>query len=230
MQVASTYAFLHRVLDKAYENLKERDPEFHMKLGGDRDEPHFAHNSWRRLAATGDSRGGRARGQEVLEGGRRATDGLAPSQALERDEVALRGARREGDPRENDRDDLSGDGVWRDLAYGHGRCFARRAFTAAGAVFGRYPPRYVLTTSTFNEDIPQLCDTVVAPARGSGAILRLRVDRRGVRTIIWRTASHYSFPFSMPCCSTRRRCWRRTDRLLALGRYRVVLCRRPRAE
>ena len=52
LQVASTYAFLHRVLDKAYENLKERDPEFHMKLGGDRDEPHFAHNSWRRLAAT----------------------------------------------------------------------------------------------------------------------------------------------------------------------------------
>ena len=52
LQVASTYTFLHKVIDKAYDNLKERDPEFHMKLGGDRDEPHFAHNSWRRLAAT----------------------------------------------------------------------------------------------------------------------------------------------------------------------------------
>ena len=28
------------------------DPEFEMRLGGDRETPHFAHNTWRRLAAT----------------------------------------------------------------------------------------------------------------------------------------------------------------------------------
>ena len=43
---------MHRVIDKAYVALKERDPEFSMRLGGDRDEPVFAHNTWRRLAAT----------------------------------------------------------------------------------------------------------------------------------------------------------------------------------
>ena len=31
---------------------KSRDPEFEMRLGGDREKPHFAHNTWRRLAAT----------------------------------------------------------------------------------------------------------------------------------------------------------------------------------
>ena len=52
LQVSSTYAFLHRSIDAAYARLKSRDPEFEMRLGGDRDTPHFAHNTWRRLAAT----------------------------------------------------------------------------------------------------------------------------------------------------------------------------------
>ena len=52
LQVSSTYAFMHKSIDAAYAALKERDPEFEMRLGGDREEPHFAHNSWRRLAAT----------------------------------------------------------------------------------------------------------------------------------------------------------------------------------
>ena len=52
LQVSSTYSFLHRSIDAAYAALKEKDPEFEMRLGGDREEPHFAHNSWRRLAAT----------------------------------------------------------------------------------------------------------------------------------------------------------------------------------
>ena len=52
LQVASTYAFLHRSIDAAYARLKDRDPEFEMRLGGDRETPHFAHNTWRRLAAT----------------------------------------------------------------------------------------------------------------------------------------------------------------------------------
>ena len=52
MQVSSTYSFLHRTIDAAYESLRDRDPEFSMRLGGDREEPEFAHNTWRRLAAT----------------------------------------------------------------------------------------------------------------------------------------------------------------------------------
>ena len=32
--------------------MKAKDPELAMRLGGDRDEPSFAHNSWRRLAAS----------------------------------------------------------------------------------------------------------------------------------------------------------------------------------
>ena len=52
LQVSSTYAFLHRVIDAAYGELKQEDAEFSMRLGGDREEPHFAHNSLRRLAAT----------------------------------------------------------------------------------------------------------------------------------------------------------------------------------
>ena len=49
---ASTYDFLHRVTDKAYERLKAKHPEMDLRLGGDREEPHFAHNSWRRMVAT----------------------------------------------------------------------------------------------------------------------------------------------------------------------------------
>ena len=52
LQVSSTYASLHRAIDAAYAKLKERDPDWEMRLGGDREEPHFAHNTWRRLAAT----------------------------------------------------------------------------------------------------------------------------------------------------------------------------------
>lgn len=52
MQVSSTYAFLHKATDAAYAKLKKMDPEFAMRLGGDREDPHFAHNSWRRLAAS----------------------------------------------------------------------------------------------------------------------------------------------------------------------------------
>ena len=44
---------MHRVIDKAYVALKNRDSELSkMRLGGDREEPEFAHNTWRRLAAT----------------------------------------------------------------------------------------------------------------------------------------------------------------------------------
>ena len=32
--------------------MKAKDPDFAMRLGGDRGEPNFAHNSWRRLAAS----------------------------------------------------------------------------------------------------------------------------------------------------------------------------------
>ena len=52
LQVSSTYSFLHRSIDAAYARLKSRDPEFEVRLGGDREKPHFAHNTWRRLAAT----------------------------------------------------------------------------------------------------------------------------------------------------------------------------------
>ena len=52
LQVSSTYTFLHRAIDTAFVRLKKRDPEFEMRLGGDRETPHFAHNTWRRLAAT----------------------------------------------------------------------------------------------------------------------------------------------------------------------------------
>ena len=52
LQVSSTYASLHRAIDAAYAKLKERDPDWEMRLGGDREEAHFAHNTWRRLAAT----------------------------------------------------------------------------------------------------------------------------------------------------------------------------------
>ena len=52
LQATSTYPFLHRAIDAAYARLKDRDPDFEMRLGGDRDKPHFAHNTWRRLAAT----------------------------------------------------------------------------------------------------------------------------------------------------------------------------------
>ena len=52
LQVSSTYASLHRAIDAAYAKLKERDADWEMRLGGDREEPHFAHNTWRRLAAS----------------------------------------------------------------------------------------------------------------------------------------------------------------------------------
>ena len=52
LQSGSTYDFLHRVMDAAYVKLKEDDPDYDMRLGGDRKDPRFAHNSWRRLAAT----------------------------------------------------------------------------------------------------------------------------------------------------------------------------------
>jgi hypothetical protein len=52
LQVSSTYPFLHRTIDAAYERLRRKDPEFEMRLGGDREDPHFAHNTWRRLAAS----------------------------------------------------------------------------------------------------------------------------------------------------------------------------------
>ena len=51
LQTGSTYDFLHRVTDKAYTSLKEKYPAMDLRLGGEREEPHFAHNSWRRMAA-----------------------------------------------------------------------------------------------------------------------------------------------------------------------------------
>ena len=42
LQVASTYAFLHRSIDAAYARLKNQNPDFEMRLGGDRENPHFA--------------------------------------------------------------------------------------------------------------------------------------------------------------------------------------------
>ena len=52
LQGGSTYAFLHRVIDKAYERLRDKHPDMDLRLGGDRDQPHFAHNTWRRMEAT----------------------------------------------------------------------------------------------------------------------------------------------------------------------------------
>ena len=52
LQTGSTYDFLHRVTDKAYASLKEKYPAMDLRLGGEREEPHFAHNSWRRMAAS----------------------------------------------------------------------------------------------------------------------------------------------------------------------------------
>ena len=39
-------------VDAAHAKLKKMDLEFAMRLGGNREDPHFAHNSWRRLAAS----------------------------------------------------------------------------------------------------------------------------------------------------------------------------------
>ena len=36
----------------AYENMKKKHPESDMNMGGDREDPQIAHNSWRRMAAT----------------------------------------------------------------------------------------------------------------------------------------------------------------------------------
>ena len=47
----STYAFLHRTIDLAHSRLVERGA-MGFALGGDREAPHFAHNTWRRMAAT----------------------------------------------------------------------------------------------------------------------------------------------------------------------------------
>ena len=49
--VGSTYAFLNRVLNRAYEELLAVGP-VDVQLGGDRDKPDWGHYTWRRLAAS----------------------------------------------------------------------------------------------------------------------------------------------------------------------------------
>ena len=48
----STYQFLHRATDAAYDKLRARDPDYRINPGAGREEPHFAHNTWRRMAST----------------------------------------------------------------------------------------------------------------------------------------------------------------------------------
>lgn len=46
----STYQFLHRATDAAYAKLQAKDPEYRINAGSGREQPHFAHNTWRRMA------------------------------------------------------------------------------------------------------------------------------------------------------------------------------------
>ena len=48
----STYAFLHKTIDIAYERIRSRGGGQDMALGGERSVPHFAHGTWRRMADT----------------------------------------------------------------------------------------------------------------------------------------------------------------------------------
>ena len=47
----STYQFLHRATDAAYASMIASNPEYRINPGSGREEPHFAHNTWRRMAA-----------------------------------------------------------------------------------------------------------------------------------------------------------------------------------
>ena len=49
--VGSTYAFLNRCLDRAYDEMSAVGP-VDVQLGGDRDAPDWGHYTWRRLAAS----------------------------------------------------------------------------------------------------------------------------------------------------------------------------------
>ena len=46
----STYTFLHRAIGAAYKRMQDKGSE--MSLGAGRTVPHFAHNTWRRMADT----------------------------------------------------------------------------------------------------------------------------------------------------------------------------------
>jgi hypothetical protein len=63
---ASTYNFLHRTIDVAYDRLVERGDGMGMTLGGKREKPHFAHNTWRRMAAA-EAEAAYARGECTAE-------------------------------------------------------------------------------------------------------------------------------------------------------------------
>ena len=52
MLLSSSYAALHRATDLAYARLLESGSGMPISLGGDRSVPHFAHNTWRRMADT----------------------------------------------------------------------------------------------------------------------------------------------------------------------------------
>ena len=54
-----TYTFLHRAIGAAYKRMQDKGNE--MSLGGGRTVPHFAHNTWRRMADTA-AQAGLARG------------------------------------------------------------------------------------------------------------------------------------------------------------------------
>ena len=52
LQLGSTYDVLHKAIDLAYTRLVASGGGIEISLGGERDVPHFAHNSWRRMADT----------------------------------------------------------------------------------------------------------------------------------------------------------------------------------
>ena len=52
LQLGSSYHLLHRAIDLAYERLVARGGGMEISLGGARSVPHFAHNTWRRMADT----------------------------------------------------------------------------------------------------------------------------------------------------------------------------------
>ena len=48
----STYAFMHKITDRAFRMITQDGGDQDLILGKGRDTPHFAHHSWRRLADT----------------------------------------------------------------------------------------------------------------------------------------------------------------------------------
>ena len=122
LQVSSTYTFLHRSIDAAYVRLKRQDPDFEMRLGGLREKPQFAHNTWRRLAATA--------AQASLTAKRCDKEDVELHMGWQlrkhAKEMRLHYAERERSESmsgKNDRDDLSGEGAVRP-GICHGRAYA----------------------------------------------------------------------------------------------------------